>query len=201
MKYPTVIDHRRRAGWRKPGGLYLRADNLPAACGKLPIRLDVCPVCGEGIKFARGFKWINPQELTKFRDCSLNTLCDGSCLLREPADKSGMMWIGYRFYPSPAEFRQEAAEQGVSIRVRTLPHGFEVGETQVFLAHNRVQMGQKKRDIAPAVFTMFVPKLVEYVISGDETEEELEKLVARDILPVHVQRAENGDQDETKEDL
>lgn len=42
----------------------------------------------------------------------------------------------------------------------------------------------------PAIFTAFIPKAVEYVVKGDEPEEELERMVKRGIRPVKVEPAE-----------
>ena len=37
------------------------------SCHRLPLNIPVCPVCGQGIKFTRGFTWINPGKI--FGDC------------------------------------------------------------------------------------------------------------------------------------
>ena len=45
-------------------------------------------------------------------------------------------------------------------------------------------------DATAAVFTLFRPTAVEYVVRGDETDTELERLVERGLQPVRVERAE-----------
>lgn len=72
----------------------------------------------------------------------------------------------------------------------TAKGGFVAGTTWVLCAHRRAfpasEPGGEER---PGVFTVFRPTHVDYVVRGDETDEELERLVARGVRPVRVQPA------------
>lgn len=47
-----------------------------------------------------------------------------------------LIWVGYHFYPTIAEFVDEATEMGYLKKVRKIPDGFEPGKSKVFVAHN-----------------------------------------------------------------
>ena len=67
MNIQTIVNESERGcGFRKKGGLYLVSEGLAAPCGKLPIPLTVCPVCGQGIKPSRGWTWINGKKLVDY---------------------------------------------------------------------------------------------------------------------------------------
>lgn len=197
-----VIDHERGCGWRKEGGLYLRAEGIGMPCGKLPIRLEVCPCCGTGIKPARGWTWFNPRPFVEPLPCaSAQAVLAGAlshnpcntCVLSTPPEKAGLLWIGEKFYPTPADWMKEADKLGVSRRISMVPKGFNVGETWVFAAHRkaiREEGADGEEKFVPAIFHVFRPNRIEYVTKGDESQEELEALAKRGITPVKVKRAE-----------
>lgn len=106
------------------------------ACDRLPIELSVCPTCHHGIKQARGWTWL---EINAFvggvhPDCKDDFPCP-LCMATSEMGKCGLIWIGERFYKTPAEFVIEAQELGISRRLSTIPKGFKLGETWVLLAH------------------------------------------------------------------
>ena len=181
------LDRKRGCGWRKPGGLYLVADGLSRPCGKLPIPLDVCPVCGGGIKPARGWTWVNGTALAAGQTC--RELGCSVCPLGSPAGigRCGLLWVGGAFYRRPADFLAEAAEMGVSRRVPAVPKGLEVGKTWVMVAHRRAIINADGSFTA-AVFGIFRPQAVEYVIREDDSTEKLERMVQRGITPVRIER-------------
>lgn len=73
----TVLDLKRGCGWRAPGAIYLRSDESDGFnCVRVPIPLDVCNVCGEGVKPSRGFTWINPVKLFS-ASSGADTIADG----------------------------------------------------------------------------------------------------------------------------
>ena len=95
---------------------------------------------------------------------------------------------------------------GVSRRIPAVPKDFVLGETWVLLGHRKAIMracsagcGDEARpdpdcpicagsgyEYRPGVITAFLPIAVEYVVKGDETEEELEALEARGLSLVQV---------------
>ena len=257
----TLVEGPRGCGFRKPGGLYLVSGNLSEPCPRLPHETEVCPTCGEGIKPARGYTWVDGGKLvpptvhgTDEHDlvCPLSPARDekGGYAERYPGDhahyvsrlgeRCGLIWIGEQHYKTPGEFMREAAKMGVSRRITAVPRDFEVGETWVLLGHrkavekacsecgdlpepgnpdmslrprpgesaeevvDRVTRAAKSsgpdpdcpvcegtgREHKPGIVTAFQPIGIEYVVKGDETEEELEALEARGIEPVEVIRAE-----------
>ena len=70
--YLRELEPRRGCGYRKVGKLYIRGIGAFKECHRLPIPLTVCPVCGEGIKFTRGWVRLNPRKL--FGECKEETL-------------------------------------------------------------------------------------------------------------------------------
>jgi hypothetical protein len=107
--------------------------------------------------------------------------------------KAGLIWVGEKFYPTAEDFMKEAQAQGISRRVSAIPRGFKLGETWVLLAHRLAVShilpegcstnGEKVIHQA-AIFRVFKPSAVEYVVKGTETEEELQDLTKRGITPV-----------------
>jgi hypothetical protein len=96
-------------------------------------------------------------------------------------------------------------------RLPQLPKGFKLGETWVFVAHrkaipadppcgkdiNALVGGCRRkpghdgncsleREMVPAIFHAFKPTAAEYVVRGDETDEEIAALEKRGITPVKV---------------
>jgi hypothetical protein len=114
----------------------------------------------------------------------------------------GLLWIGAKFYPTPADFVKEAEELGVSRRVPAIPRGFEVGSTWVFLAHRRAIWKDCSCGSVddcpdcegvggywlPGVFQVFRPEQLEQVVDGSESDEFLQGLVDRGIQPIIVER-------------
>lgn len=207
MSHPirTSVESRRGCGFRKPGGLYLVADGLLVACPKLPITLDVCPTCSGGIKPARGWTWVDGDVL--LQPGPHGERYHEGCMLSRPLGRCGLLWIGGSFYPTPADWTREANKMGVSRRLTGIPRGLELGKTVVLVAHREGSnrpcpveceegmagspgpcgtCGGGGRIKAPAIFHAFVPRAIEYVVKGDESEEEMDRLAARGIEFVDV---------------
>lgn len=204
----TVVDSERGCGWRKEGGLYLRCDGEWESCGKLPVPFSVCPCCGAGTKPARGWTWFDPRPFLAARTCAENPDKCALCPLGGAVpERAGLLWVGEKFYPTPADYMKEAVRLGVSRRIPRVPQGFKLGD-RVFLAH-RLAIDHKElcacrgtigkncgtcngegwvHNQTPGLFTSFVPSRIEYVCKGDETEEQLDALLKRDIVPVKVVR-------------
>lgn len=138
--------------------MYLVCDGPGVICRKMPWNLDVCPVCGQGIHFARGWTWINPVRLTGGKDpgvcsdCIFQTVQTIELAVSEAVgegpearamppcpftlDRGGMLWVGATFY-TPESFMLEAMKMGVSKRIWAIPRGFKLGKTWVFTAHKK----------------------------------------------------------------
>lgn len=184
---------RRGCGRRdKKGALYLvdlDPDNF-RNCGKLPVPLGPCPVCGEGIKPARQWVWIESEAILAearkkpcAQDAGLGCL---GCAMDTAATtgRAGLLWIGEKYY-SPASFNQEAAAMGISRRVAFLPKGFEIGSTWVFLAHIHAVKG-KDGKLGPGIIAAYRPKAAEIVCDGTETAGEVDGYIKRGLTPVKV---------------
>jgi len=169
------------------------ADGEGISCCKLPVPLTVCPCCGAGIKFSRSWTWIDADKLFPNAQCQRDSGKSTFCPLASgKLGRIGLLWIGESFYKTPADFNEEAARQGISRRIATVPRQFKLGETWVAFAHiHCIPSGEKngKPGFAPGIFRIFRPKAVEYVVAGTETEEELAALVKRGITPVKVEHA------------
>jgi hypothetical protein len=283
----TIVEGRRGCGWRKPGAMYLVSGNLSEPCPRLPFETEVCPTCGEGIKPARGYTWVDGGKLVpptvhgtdehdlvcprspardetggyaeRFSADAQPPKLDRAALTQAGeyvsrlGDRCGLIWIGEQHYKTPEAFTREAAAMGVSRRITAVPRDFEVGETWVLLGHRKAiekacsecgdlplseaeierlsEEAERGYDVdklepisdeqrarlrahvregveragpdpecpvcegtgyehVPGIVTAFRPTAIEYVVKGDETEEELEALEARGIEPVEVIRAE-----------
>lgn len=66
-------ENARGCGYRKEGGFYLVLDkeHVLEPCGKMPIPLETCPCCGNGIQFSRGGSWIDPRPFLANRVCTI----------------------------------------------------------------------------------------------------------------------------------
>ncbi len=209
-------DRKRGCGWRKPGAKYLIAGSLSAPCGKLPHFLTFCPTCGGGIvswpwprrpvgfcptcgggiKPMRGWRWIDAALVFAGVHCDDPTRLDcQGCILADPPHRAGLIWIGDTFY-SPEEFVAEAEQLGISRRIACVPKGFEVGKTLVLVASRHVpRYGTNDalfQDLptrtGPAIFAAFIPRAIDYVVKGTESQEELERLVKQGCTLVKVER-------------
>lgn len=211
----TRYDHKRGCGWRQQGGTYLISGGLMSSCDKLPVPLTVCPTCHGGIKPSRSWTWVDADHLLQAADCRDDFGCAG-CPLARPMGQVGLLFIGEKFYRTPEDFTREALRQGVSRRVPALPNGFVLGQTWVLVAHRKVAFpcpepmlehddcqtcGGTKIIHAPGIFHAFKPTAVEYVVKGDETDEELERKRQRGITPVRVERLETSIPEEVQETL
>lgn len=191
MNIPTVYESARGCGFRKPGGLYLRCNGPGWECGALPIKLTVCPCCGAGIKPSHGWTWINLAQLATHKACKREGGCGPCPLADAKIQQAGLLWIGEQFYATPADFLREAQSMGISRRIATVPRDFVVGHTWICLAHRKAIVSfEDGMNCEAGIFHVFRPDRVEYVVKGDETEEELKSIVKRGLTPIRVERVE-----------
>lgn len=136
----------RGCGSRKHGGTYLCGVGLQVVCDRLPIPLEVCPTCNEGLKFSRNPREINADKMFGVHKIypidgsfDLGTSCpeDYCYVCRPPSDvPSYIMGVGERHY-TPESFIKEAMEMGVSKRIPAIPRNLVVGKSVVFLSHKK----------------------------------------------------------------
>jgi len=185
----------RGCGYRKEGGKYLIGGELSAPCGRLPLHLDRCPTCSGGVKFTRGFTWVNAARLFESKEClgfaKERGFC-AACPMGAPPEKAGLIWIGEKFYPTEQDFTREAGVMGISRRLSTVPRVLEKcakdgeGWPLILLAHRKTAF--PPATVAPGIFAAFRPTAIEYVVKGTEKVEELEKLEERGFKLVQVVR-------------
>ncbi len=180
------------------------------SCHRLPFELSVCPTCSQGVKPARGWTWIDGVKLFEpactgdhmmnpnSMHCLDCVVCRPSLLVPDKEFKgaapehfgmSGLIWIGEKFYPTPESFIEEANVLGVSRRISVVPNGFVLGETWVFFAHRLAVEDDDNPAVDkrhPGIFEVFMPTSIDYVVKGNESDEELERLEQRGINLVKV---------------
>ena len=98
-----------------------------------------------------------------------------------------LLWVGKQFYPTPGVYLDEAAKMGISRRLKAIPRNFELGKTWIWLAHMEC-IPDSDGAYLPGVFHIFKPSRMEYIVTGKETEEELDGLEKRGFTLVDVVR-------------
>jgi len=190
----------RGCGYRKVGGLYLCGEGAGMECDRLPYELKVCPVCGAGVKFSRGFAWLDwSKYASRHLDCrehmpvitsgtlDIGNLCP-VCQPHEHVQPYGLLWVGESFY-TPEAFVQEALQMGISRRIAAIPRNLKLGETWVLFASIKA-CGERKNNEGkmvgvPGVFYAFRPQRLEFLIwKSEATPEKLAELEKRHITPV-----------------
>ena len=174
-----AIEAKRGCGYRKVGGLYLMGGIINAPCDRLPMNLEICPVCSSGLKVGKGFTEINPFKLWGNHGIAFDertkevTDCHDpeTCYVCYPPDSAAfLMRVGGKFY-TVNSFMLEATAMGVSKRIPFIPRKLEVGKTPIYLVHKKAGWkytegnGEKKLiDETDAIFTAFVPTHIEQLV-------------------------------------
>lgn len=183
-----AVEPRRGCGFRKVGGLYLIGSGFAWPCDRLPFNLEICPVCGAGIKFSRGWQTIDWRTFAgEHKSCN----CISQCQVCHPKyERYGLMWVGKRYY-TPETFTHEAITRGVCKRVPFIPRDLT---EWVLLAHPEAgiktqENGEdilitREKDKCPAIFYAFKVTGIEMLVDEGTSKEELERLEKRGITPV-----------------
>lgn len=204
-------ERRRGCGYRKVGGLYLVTDGPGKFCDRLPIKLGVCPTCSAGFKHSLGYTWVDTPKLVGGAHAGCSETNCALCQSPESMGRSGLLWVGSRFYPTVRHFQQEAADMGISRRIQTVPHGFKLGQTWILLAHPRcieassgcVNCGGTVAIHLPGnpscskfiadgphagIFMLFRPTRIEMLVTESQSRDRdvIEKLERRGITPIVV---------------
>jgi hypothetical protein len=207
-----AVEAKRGCGYRKVGGLYLVGSGGGIACDRLPIAIEICKCCGQGIKQTRGWTWVdiaglvggdhfiatdvNGQKHTAEeggRTALYACGCHQSCPLCHNVasmGRGGLLWIGTQFYSSVEMFEAEVKALGVSRRITTLPRDFKLGETWVLLAHPKGVIkpcGDLQAKYVPAIFRVWKPERIERIYKeGQRDSEAVQADIKRGITPVFV---------------
>jgi hypothetical protein len=154
---------------------------------------------------------VNGTALFAERECAGGNC--SVCPLSRPLGRCGLLWIGEQFYPTPGHWLREANGQGISRRIPAVPKDFVLGQTWVLCAHrkaieeecpvcsevmracdaDRVSLSDCPRCkgtgivYTAGIFHVWRPSAIEYVVKGDETDEQLAALEKRGITPVKVE--------------
>lgn len=207
-----AVEARRGCGYRKVGGLYLVGSGGGIACDRLPMAIEVCGCCGQGIKPTRGWTWVDIAGLVggdhlidtdingvrhaaeeggrvSLYDCPCHKLCP-LCHNVASMGKGGLLWIGAQFYPTIEHFEVEAKALGISRRITTLPRNFELGKTWLLLAHTKgiiKPTGDLQSGYVPAIFRVWKPERIERIYKESQrTSDEVQADIKRGITPVFV---------------
>lgn len=198
-----AVEARRGCGYRKVGGLYLVGSGGGIACDRLPIPLEICSCCGQGIKQTRGWTWVDipglvggDHKISVAHGEPAVTPCNcmhGLCPLCHNVaqmGKGGLLWIGTQFYPTIEHFEIEAKTQGVSRRISTVPRDFEIGKTWVLLAHPKgiiKPTGELKAGYVPCIFRVWKPERLERIYTQSQKDSAaVQADIKRGITPVFV---------------
>jgi hypothetical protein len=204
-----AVEKRRICGYRSVHSEYLVGNYVPVVCDRLPLRLEQCPYCGQGLKFSRSFTLINPLVIFQ-----THTNCEDKhhpCFICEPTSEPAyVMSIGNQY--SPESFLLEAINQGISRKIPFIPRKMVLGKTIVYLAHNKAcevpddtpdkpnvlkeadsileqtrMVDTPKVKKALGIFTAFIPQRVEMLFYESEITEKLKaKMAKRGITIVSV---------------
>lgn len=193
-----AIEKMRGCGYRKVGGLYLVGSGHGMSCDRLPYELNVCPVCGEGVKFGRGFQWLDWLKYAgghvyshESGECVCPPICP-ICFPEFPPQPFGLLWVGEQYY-TPQSFIEEAINMGVSKRIAAIPRKLKLGETWVLFAsksacgtrEEQQEDNSMKTVGIPGVFYAFRPTHIEKLIWETDAKPELLKSLEKSgITPI-----------------
>jgi hypothetical protein len=194
-----ATEQARGCGYRKVGGTYLCGSGIAVGCDRLPYEIENCPVCGSGLKFSRGFTWLQWTAYAGVHAyeegdnlISVRSICKCGhgcpvCYPKKELQPYGLMWVGEKFY-TPSEFIKESLQMGISRRIAAIPKNLKLGETWILLAHIHVIPFTNENNqpyFKPAVFHAFRPTSIEYLIwQKDATLEKLAELDKKGITAI-----------------
>ena len=200
-----AVEAARSCGYRKVGGLYLvGGGSIIRQCDRLPYKIENCPTCGGGLKFSRGWTWLDWRVYAGDHPGCHDNMNNNCPLCQPKADNQpyGLIWIGEKFY-SPDAFVKESLQLGISRRIpftgeiQRAPKLLKLGQTWVVFAHKHViPLGKDEHNVeifAPAVFHAFRPERLELLVwQKDAISERIAELEKAGITPVIIP---DGDKD------
>jgi len=137
-----------------------------------------CPFCGGELKRETGV-WVKCSEcgakinVVQYSKCT----CIPTCYVCNPPEKAFMLWVGEKFYPTPQHFVNEALKLGVSKAIPSIPKGFELGKSIVYLAHRKTVTAivENKMISIEGIFYAFIPLRFEYLVKKSDFEQNKDK--------------------------
>lgn len=176
-----AIEKKRGCGFRKVGGKYLVSDGIGISVDWLPFPLNVCPTCSAGFKPALGWTWVDTVKLLE------------GTTAPKTMGRAGLLWIGTKFYKTPAEFIAEGVSMGFSRRIKAIPQKFEIGKTWVLLAHKYAIPAplaltpEETPEATPGIFFAWQPSRIEQIFKeSDRGSEAVQAAEKRGITAVFV---------------
>lgn len=191
------VEKKRGCGYRKVGGKYLVSDGPGVSVDWLPFPLDVCPTCSVGFKPALGWTWVDTVKLLE------------GTTAPKTMGRAGLLWIGTKFYKTPAEFIAEGVSMGFSRRIRAIPQKFEIGKTWVLLAHknaidNLISTDglSTQHEFKPGIFFAWQPSRIEQIFKeSDRGSEAVQAAEKRGITAVFVPDSDPDHQGNVHDDF
>jgi hypothetical protein len=198
------VEARRGCGFREVKKLYLVGEYTPVFCDRLPLPIGECPYCHQGIHFVRSFTKLDALKMFGLH----GDVCKDEhrpCFICDPTNKpSYVMMVGENSYPTPQDFMVEAEAQGISKKIPFIPKDMKLGETVLYLAHNKAcevpdntpdkpsvlkeaesileqtrMVDTPKVKKALGIFTAFIPQRVEMLFYESEITEKLKAKMAK----------------------
>ena len=193
---PSLREERRKPGW-----YYLLADRLLPRCGKLPLRLPICPTCGFyggvqprptpkpvsliGLFYDRRCLFdhdppaANRGTCHDFQpDCPLGGAALEPLLASRRASRALLVWIPVGRYPRRSLFALEAEQLGVRWPVRAVPPRLRVGgplATVLLFAHVRAIM-EPDGSTSPGIVEACRVRDIEYIAKPNDSPERLRRI-------------------------
>ena len=222
-----AVEKMRGCGYRKVGGLYLCGGGYSLSCDRLPYELEICPVCGSGVKFSRAWTWLDwlkyagehGIDIVEYSDRVINPVgstckCPqkdtlNPCPICYPPryeQPYGLLWVGESNY-TPENFVKEALTMGVSKRIPSVPKNLKLGETWILFAHIKA-CGERIEDRddgayklvgVPGVFYALRPTSLELLVwESDAKPEYIEDLARRNITAIIIPDNDEDHHPDTK---
>lgn len=163
VRYLEDLEPERGCGYRRLGKIYVIGTGISVPCHRLPLPLEVCPVCGQGIKFSRSWIEINPKRL--FGNCYDTTECPhcGKTLELTTLDSGRMGYIcedchaEYQYTPCLCKLKED--EHGKCPVCEPPEHGYILWVGGKYYTPSSFIMEARKMGVSKAV--PYVPKNLE----------------------------------------
>lgn len=182
IEIQTIEVPARGCGLRQQGGFYATGDMPGITSNFFPKSLE----CACGLQIVRPSR--SCQSLFPGKIWPSLTIAGNSSGMCFP-DKNEKVWavtVDTRGYPTPQDWINEGKTAGISRRLNNgLPKGFEIGKSVMFVIHGKA-FNNLDGTYSPGFIASFVPKEIQYVVTGKEPESYLRSLAKKGITLVNV---------------